>query len=158
MNWASIAMIQLCHQRLLTRNVTWKLTTLKEQRQQHPKIMKNNFSCSRNRSLLPPDLEIMNKRPMIVLFWIEIHTWYTSYCIHCIPNLWAATEWPTQKTLVGSKGKVWMMGPKKWDFPDFPKDALHIHFQGPITRQNTQSVINEQLTIKIKKDSLDSFF
>ena len=64
----------------------------------------------------------------------------------------------TQKTLVGSKGKVWMMGPKKWDFPDFPKDALHIHFQGPITRQNTQSVINEQLTIKIKKDSLDSFF
>ena len=64
----------------------------------------------------------------------------------------------TQKTLVGSKGKVWIMGPKKWDFPDFPKDALHIHFQGPITRQNTQSVINEQLTIKIKKDSLDSFF
>ena len=64
----------------------------------------------------------------------------------------------TQKTLVGSKDKVWMMGPKKWDFPNFPKDALHIHFQGPITRQNTQSVINEQLTIKIQKDSLDSFF
>ena len=113
--------------------------------------MKNNFSCSRNRSLLPPYLEIMNKRPMIVLFWIEIHTWYTSYCIHCIPNLWAATEWPTHKKLwLVLKTKFGWWGRKSGIFPIFRRMPYTFIFKAQLPAK-IHTALTSNLQLKSKK-------